>query len=74
MKRTREYRRLQRMWVIKRKARILNEKGGDENVLAWSHGGEIGRFAKGKIHCSCWMCRNKSYDNLAHAESLSEYF
>lgn len=21
-----------------------------------------GMYSKGKIHCSCWMCRRKSYD------------
>jgi len=37
----------------------------------YSHGredGDTGRFAKGKIHCSCRMCRHKSYDNLSQAE------
>lgn len=30
---------------------------------AWS-GGAVGRFAKGKIHCSCRLCRCKSCDEL----------
>jgi hypothetical protein len=68
MKKTREYRRSQRMRVIKRKVRLLKQRGGDKFVLAWSDGGKTGHFAKGKIHCSCWMCRNKSYDVPSHTD------
>jgi hypothetical protein len=69
MRKNRAYRRSQRLRVIKRKIRLLRKYGGDKYVLAWSGGGKTGRFAKGKIHCSCWMCRTKSYDNLSHADS-----
>ena len=48
------------MRVIHRKENILRQLGGEENVLAWEHGA-AGRLSKGKIHCSCWMCRSKSY-------------
>jgi hypothetical protein len=27
-----------------------------------------GKLSKGKIHCSCWMCRNKSYIELSHSD------
>ena len=67
MKKTRAYRRSQRDRVINRKAYILRKIGGEENVFAWSRG-KRGRFAKGKIHCSCRMCRFKSYDMLSHAD------
>ncbi len=30
--------------------------------------GDVGRFAKGKIHCSCGMCRTKSYDTPSHTD------
>ena len=51
-------------------------------MFAWSRG-KVGRFAKGKIHCSCWysppserqrvkvplrMCRSKSHDELSQAD------
>ena len=62
MNRDRGYYRRQRMRVIHRKENILRQLGGEENVLAWEHGA-AGRLSKGKIHCSCWMCRSKSYDD-----------
>ena len=61
MNRDRSYHRKQRMRAIHRKETILRQLGGEENVLAWEHGA-AGRLSKGKIHCSCWMCRRKSYD------------
>ena len=61
MNRDRSYYRKQRMRVIHCKETILRQLGGEENVLAWEHGA-AGRLSKGKIHCSCWMCRSKSYD------------
>ena len=66
-KKNRAYRRSQRNRIINRKACILRKMGGEKYVLAWSRG-EAGRFAKGKIHCSCGMCRTKSYDMLSHAD------
>jgi len=67
MKKNRAYRRSQRERVINRKIHILRKFGGKEYVFAWSRG-KRGRFAKGKIHCSCKMCRAKSYDTLSHAD------
>jgi hypothetical protein len=67
MKRNRAYRRWQRNRAINRKVRILKRIGGDGQVFAWSRG-DTGRFAKGKIHCSCRMCRTKSYDYLSHVD------
>ena len=61
--RNRNYYRQQRKRVIKRKVNILRKIGGEYYVNAWS-GGVLGRFAKGKIHCSCRMCRCKSCDEL----------
>jgi len=61
MRKNRAYRRSQRQRVIRRKVCLLKKYGGDKYVFAWSRG-KTGRFAKGKIHCSCWMCRMKSYD------------
>jgi hypothetical protein len=56
------------MQVIKRKVHLLKQYGGEEYVFAWSGGGETGRFSKGKIHCSCRMCRTKSYDTATHTD------
>ena len=64
---TRASRRSQRTRIINRKVSILRKYGGEKNVFAWSRG-NTGRFAKGKIHCSCWMCRDKSYDDLSYAD------
>jgi hypothetical protein len=69
MKKSRAERRSQRQRVICRKVHILKRYGGDNYVYAWSAGGKkIGRFAKGKIHCSCPMCRRKSYDDPSTAD------
>ena len=69
MARGRDWRRFQRHRTIRRKAEILRGIGGDENVKAWTAGGtKIGRLSKGKIHCSCWMCRVKSYDYRSHMD------
>ena len=50
------------MRAIHRKEGILKRIGGEEYIRAWT-GGTPGRLAKGKIHCSCPMCRKKSYDS-----------
>jgi len=69
MKRTRADRRSQRKRVISRKIHILRKCGGEEYVRAWSGGGKKkGRLSKGKIHCSCPMCRRKSYDNPTRSD------
>lgn len=56
MKRSRQYRRKQRQRVINRKKNIIRNQN---NYWHYEHEGVL---SKGKIHCSCWMCRNKSYD------------
>ena len=67
MKKSRVYRRSQRARVIGRKVKMLRQYGGEQYVSAWSRG-NTGRFSKGKIHCSCWMCRHKSYDTISHVD------
>lgn len=62
MNRDRNYYRKQRRRAIRRKQEILRRIGGEAYVCAWSNGA-AGRFAKGRIHCSCWMCHRKSYDD-----------
>ncbi len=56
MYRTREYRRSQRERVINRKEHIIHDQNDYWNIRY------RGMLSKGKIHCSCWMCRRKSYD------------
>ena len=53
--RTRDYIRRQRWAHISRKKRIIHSQNDYWN---FRHDGEL---SKGKIHCSCWMCRRKSY-------------
>ena len=62
MNRDRSYYRKQRKRVIHRKEKILLQLGGEKKHFAWTRGA-VGRLSKGKIHCSCWMCRTKSYDD-----------
>lgn len=61
MQRSRGYIRRQRFRAIHRKEGILRRIGGERYHYAWTRGAP-GRLAKGKIHCSCPMCRVKSYD------------
>lgn len=67
MSRDRAYYRKQRVRSIKRKKGICKRIGGNDLVRAWSRD-KPGRLSKGKIHCSCPMCRIKSFDG----KSLSD--
>ena len=67
MQRTRDYYRYQRNRIIRKKLGILRRKGGENEVEAWTRG-KSGKLSKRKIHCSCWMCRTKSYDYLSHSD------
>lgn len=62
MARSRAWTRYHRRRTIKRKADMLRR--WREDPLTWC-GGDLGVFSKNKIHCSCWMCRVKSYDELS---------
>ena len=61
MNRNRSFYRRQRKHAISRKVYILRQIGGENLVQAWARGA-TGRFSKGKIHCSCRLCRLKSCD------------
>lgn len=56
MSRSRRYLRSVRRRAIQRKQRIIKEQ---DNYWHYKYAGEL---SKGKIHCSCPMCRRKSYD------------
>jgi hypothetical protein len=62
--RNRGYYREQRQKHINRKKRIIKEQ---QYPLFWGYKHE-GELSKGKIHCSCWMCRQKTYDNWKHSD------
>lgn len=75
MNRTRDYYRKQRAKHIARKQRMVKEWSMNGNCLYWV--APAGALSKGKIHCSCWMCRRKSYDykkarDLARIEAMNQ--
>lgn len=75
MNRTRDYYRKQRAKHIARKQRMVKEWSMNGNCLYWV--APAGALSKGKIHCSCWMCRRKSYDykkvkDLARIEAMDQ--
>ena len=53
---SRDKTRYERFRHINRKKRIIKDQ---HNYWSYKHEGML---SKGKIHCSCWMCRSKSYD------------
>ena len=60
--RTTAYRRYKRQTTIRRKKRLASRY--------WHYKAD-GQFDKGKIHCSCPMCRRKSYDQAKPADMRS---
>ncbi|MEK4967065.1 hypothetical protein MKX29_05095 [Cytobacillus sp. FSL R7-0696] len=50
--RSRAYYRHHRKRVIHRKTKIAEQTGWQSRFT--------GYFAKGKVHCSCWMCSQKT--------------
>ena len=69
LNRDRAYYRYQRNKHIGRKIHIL--KGyGEWRMDGWMRE-QPGRLAKGKIHCSCPMCREKSYDDWSQSDKRS---
>lgn len=65
--RTAQYRRRMRQIKIDRKKQIIK----DQNNY-WHYTFE-GALDKGKIHCSCWMCRRKSYDYARQDDERKAY-
>ena len=62
MNRSRAYRRFQRKRAIYHKSMILRDYWKLNDADYWTPG-RYGYLSKGKVHCSCWMCRRKSYDD-----------
>jgi len=71
LNRDKAYFRNQRHRAIKKKKGICKRLGGSDLVYAWVRDNP-GRLSKGKIHCSCWMCRLKSYDNKSHSDKKKD--
>ena len=66
MSRSREYNRLQRKKAIKRKKNICTAVYDDHGWYKFD-----GQYSKGKVHCSCPMCRGKDQRGR-HLLTLSE--
>jgi hypothetical protein len=62
MNRNRAYHRFQRRRAIHHKRMILRDYWRYNDLSFWNPT-RIGALDKGKVHCSCWMCRRKSYDD-----------
>lgn len=71
MNRNRNYYRKQRERSIKRKFAIQQFTLGTEYAEE-IYDGKKGQLSKGKVHCSCSMCRTKSYDELSHRDKLQQ--
>jgi hypothetical protein len=68
LKRNKSYYRYQRNRAINRKFNILRKDWGTEETEKFYDKTNKGKLSKGKIHCSCWMCREKSYIELKHTD------
>lgn len=68
MNRSRDYYRKQRARVIRRKQKIIHGLNDDWHVE------HAGMLSKGKIHCSCPMCRHKSYDEKSMSDKRKDEF
>lgn len=68
MKRDRAYLRNQRRRIINKKYHIREFTWGKESTKEYYENNPKGELSKGKIHCSCSMCRKKSYDKISHRD------
>lgn len=58
MERTRQYHRRMRAKHIKRKKQIVSHYPAFSGSTYYKHDDQ---FSKGKIHCSCPLCKEKAY-------------
>ena len=70
--RSKAYTRHQRERVIQKKMKIVR------NVFYWDDKEGIhtlvrGKFSKGKVHCSCRMCRYEQYHGIPKAKYKSKW-
>ena len=66
MNRSRDYYRKQRARVIRRKQNNIHSQNDYWQVEP------AGMLSKGKIHCSCPMCRHKSYDEKSMSDKRKD--
>ena len=69
--RNRKYHRYVREKSIDKKYHIREFLWGHVNTEKYYEEHPKGSLNKGKIHCSCWMCRKKSSDELTKKEKIS---
>lgn len=83
LNRNRNYYRKQRIRAILRKLEIRKFQWGSDDVEEFYDSKMRGKLSKGKIHCSCYMCRVKSSDSLhvkdlrkldSYVSELNEYY
>lgn len=43
-----------------------------EEVYGFKYYNNLHQYSKNKIHCSCWMCRRKSYDEKSIRDRRTE--
>lgn len=73
MNRTRDYYRFQRERVIHKKYAIQEVRMGKTAAFDYYHStSSVGKLSKGKVHCSCYMCRVKSKDFLSHRDMVQK--
>ena len=70
--RSKAYTRHQRERVIQKKMKIVR------NVFYWDDNEEKylpvrGKFSKGKVHCSCRMCRYEQYHGIPKAKYQTKW-
>ena len=61
MQRTRDYHRKMRAKHIKRKKNIVSHYAAFRVFDGFTYYKHDGMFSKGKIHCSCPLCKEKAY-------------
>lgn len=66
--RDRDYRRKVRQKAINKKLRIRRFKWGSQEFHKYYEHNPVGLLDKGKVHCSCPLCRRKSYDELSRKD------
>ena len=61
MQRTNDYHRRMRAKHIKRKKNIVSHYAAFKALDGFTYYKHDGMFSKGKIHCSCPLCKEKAY-------------
>ncbi|WP_342560206.1 hypothetical protein NSQ95_02675 [Psychrobacillus sp. FSL W7-1457] len=70
--RSKSYTRHQRERAIQKKIGIVrNVFNGDDNGVKYTP--VRGKFNKGKVHCSCWMCRYEQHLGVPKAKYQAKW-